>query len=85
MCGVSLTAQDSHGTGTYPFCDGHCHYNTMCAYMNIFITQDSIECSICYQGNDEGGTPGICCDNCSKYYHKGCIVEVLQHYYAIGA
>lgn len=57
----------------------------VCAYMNIFITQDSIECSICYQGDDEGGTPGICCDNCSKYYHKGCIVEVLQHHYAIGA
>ena len=49
----------------------------VCAHTNTFITQDSIECSICYQGNDEGGTPDICCDNCSKYYHKECIVEVL--------
>ena len=49
----------------------------VCAHTNTFITQDSIECSICYQGSDEGGTPDICCDNCSKYYHKECIVEVL--------
>lgn len=41
------------------------------------ITQEAIECSICYQGSDEeGGAPDICCDNCSKHYHKGCIFEV---------